>query len=189
MITTTAFLWREEQQLYQFPDESQLSVCVCVCLSLRPCIDGVKKIVLLRAHPQSWHTVHRPIDHCRIGTCQVLSHERKPVMDFWHYNDKSESFDGDIIFNHLLPRTYPLELILQNTGDVEAEVGPKCQQTVEQQHHEAVICCGEKKRDNRTSGKVSLNQRKRHKHINSSQKICDYFIGKPNIQLSSNISL
>lgn len=37
--------------------------------------------------------------------------------------------------------TYPLELILQDTGDVEAEVGAKCQQTVEEQHHKAIICC------------------------------------------------
>lgn len=41
----------------------------------------------------------------------------------------------------LLPLTYPLELILQNTGDVKAEVGAKCQQTVEEQHHKAVIHC------------------------------------------------
>lgn len=41
----------------------------------------------------------------------------------------------------LVTLTYPLELILQDTGDVEAEVGAKCQQTVEEQHHKAIICC------------------------------------------------
>lgn len=37
--------------------------------------------------------------------------------------------------------TYPLELILQHAGDVKAEVGPKRQQTVKEQHHKAVIAC------------------------------------------------
>lgn len=37
-----------------------------VCL--RPSIDGVEEIVLLRVHSQSLHTVHGPIDHSHIGT-------------------------------------------------------------------------------------------------------------------------
>lgn len=37
--------------------------------------------------------------------------------------------------------TYTLELILQHTGDVKAEVGTKRQQTVEEEHHEAIIGC------------------------------------------------
>lgn len=37
--------------------------------------------------------------------------------------------------------TYPLELILQHAGDVKAEVGPKRQQTVKEQHHKAIIAC------------------------------------------------
>lgn len=42
----------------------------------------------------------------------------------------------------LLPALpYPLELILQHTGDVIAKVGPKRLQTVEEQHHEAIIAC------------------------------------------------
>lgn len=40
------------------------------------------------------------------------------------------------------PHTCPLELILQNTGHVKAEVGAKCQQAVEEQHHKAIISCG-----------------------------------------------
>lgn len=62
-----------------------------------------------------------------------------------NYNDKGESVNDGSIFNHLIALTYPLELILQNTGDVKAEVGAKCQQTVEEQHYKAVIRCGKKK--------------------------------------------
>ena len=45
----------------------------------------------------------------------------------------------------LLPLTHPLELILQNTGDVEAEVGAERQQAVEEEHQEAVIHCKDNK--------------------------------------------
>lgn len=35
---------------------------------------------------------------------------------------------------------YPLKLVLQDAGDVEAEVGAERQQAVKEEHHEAVIC-------------------------------------------------
>ena len=38
----------------------------------RPCIDSIQQVVLLRGHPQSFHTVHCAIDHCGITTRQVL---------------------------------------------------------------------------------------------------------------------
>lgn len=44
----------------------------------------------------------------------------------------------------LLPLTYPLELILQNTGDVKAEIGAECQQAVEEEHHKAIVSCENK---------------------------------------------
>lgn len=54
--------------------------------------------------------------------------------------------------------TYSLELILQHAGDVKAEVGPKRQQTVKEQHHKAIIAC------NKTNNKnnISLNSNKDH---------------------------
>lgn len=46
---------------------------------LRPGVDGIKKVVLLRVHPESQNTVGRPIDHCCIGTREVLPDKRKAV--------------------------------------------------------------------------------------------------------------
>lgn len=40
------------------------------------------------------------------------------------------------------PSTYPLELLLQDAGDVEAEVGAEGEEAVEEQHHEPVGACG-----------------------------------------------
>lgn len=53
--------------------------------------------------------------------------------------------------------TYPLELILQHAGDVKAEVGPKRQQTVKEQHHKAIIACNNTNKKN-----ISLNRYKDH---------------------------
>lgn len=57
----------------------------------------------------------------------------------------------ELKFSLLSTLTYPLELILQNTGDVEAEVGAKRQHTVEEQHHKAVIRCKNNKEEERGS--------------------------------------
>lgn len=38
---------------------------------------------------------------------------------------------------------YPLKLFLQNTGDVDAKKGAKGQQTVEEEHHKAIVGCKE----------------------------------------------
>lgn len=46
----------------------------------------------------------------------------------------------------ILSLTYPLELILQNAGDVKAEIGAKRQQAVEKEHHEAIIRCRKKRK-------------------------------------------
>ena len=55
--------------------------------------------------------------------------------------DVTTSFDFrvDLSAFALLPATYPLKLILQNTGDVKAEVGAECQQTVKEEYHKAII--------------------------------------------------
>lgn len=56
-------------------------------------------------------------------------------------NDPDESISKVLnnVFKRLPPLAYPLKLILQNAGDVEAEVRAKGQQAVEEEHHEAII--------------------------------------------------
>lgn len=104
-----------------------------VCENLRPGMDCKKQIVLLGGYAHAQDTVDCPVDLRGIGTGQVLRRDR--IME----NDQQ------ILTNpacRLLPALpYPLELILQHTGDVIAKVGPKRLQTVEEQHHKAVIAC------------------------------------------------
>lgn len=106
----------------------------CVCIYIRPSIDGIKEIVLLGGHPQAQHAVCCPIDHCCVGTGQVLEWQNVNNAVAW----KHQSI---VITTIQMLFTYPLELILQHAGDVKAEVGPKRQQTVKEQHHKAIIAC------------------------------------------------
>lgn len=55
-----------------------------------------------------------------------------------------ESISQSAVCELPLPETHPLKLVLQHTWDVEAEVGAKGQQTVEEEHHKAVVGCEKK---------------------------------------------
>lgn len=66
---------------------------VDVFVHLRPSIDGIEEIILLRGHPQSLHTVHSPIDYGHIGTCKVLSYEKITVIKLVsQWKDKQRAY-------------------------------------------------------------------------------------------------
>lgn len=106
-------------------------------ICLRPSIYGIEEVVLLRTHPQTLHTVHSPVDRSCIGTCEVLQHETNQGQSF--YSDLSQTWIQQVDNEESFDWFYTLELVLQDAGDVEAEVGTKSQEAVKEENQEAII--------------------------------------------------
>ena len=66
-----------------------------------------------------------------------------------------------VIITSFHPNTYPLELLLQNTGDIKAEVRAKGQETIEEKYKESVVSWGQNKQRDKLDMKSPVSILKR----------------------------